>query len=1121
MIRIKMKKIYGPRNQRLTKAWTYFMTVILCTIFSWHWQLITVVNADPVSRAYVAYQTSPFDQHERKMNPNGTQNPLLKSKIRWNERNRPKSKIIQHDSGGPDGNENCPMAFRVGVTHRSRGGASDPLGSSSGGGFGSGSGSSSSILSAPVIFPIHPADGPGKEVLYLHSSEYLDMIQPSNDEDTLSSQNGRSMIMDDQYPLLFEGSSFARGASPIILDANADGVPDALFVDYDGGVTVVGLDYDTHYNDHSQQLSSNANPKKPTRYLLERQIPRLCMRKDWVDLFLNETLMDELYTTTTTSQKERSSLLNPLHTFFEYSTDTQDHGTIRGTSGNLLQLDVHVTADLEKRKNAVISDNSDNGQDMESNTLHSSRRRLEEITPTNSNEGEIVETVEHQNMDTLYYSAHNDIGPYDDDISMYYSHKDAYYQQFPDEEEETQIHDTQDSGQTLDAATKLEIENGEVEDNNNQDEIIDGDDFDYYRSYDDDYYFHSHQNADFYKDENYLHIPPHALSTPTHVEIPLSWKDPNPNKISRAFNEYVLIAVSYYLDEDEFDGFKRYKRFKNKSGGDDTEAERGKYLASALTIYNVEHGHISHKIHLDTSTDFSAPVDESWKNSSHTYNGMGAFALASPVAADVDGDGIMEAFIGTSMGIVHCVSLPYLYPSHGFPVQMMFPIDQPILLEDVFGDTNLEIFVIDNGGNVVCLDHKGNTHWHRDLLGSFERQNDNVEIRGTSAMVMGDIDGNGSPEIIISAKVKRKQQHLADTIRIFAIDAKTGDDISNFPRDISILSTNEANDNASRNYANDMMVVTPLLVDLHEHQNHWMARIRKNHENFKKGGKVNDIDYFNNVSRTKSKSTHGGKSIGLHIIQPILSDLHIIEGGSGCAQTLHVGDEVHAPVVVDDIHGTGALDLVIATASGEVMTLEVSDSVPFHPLNSKSSPTKAIHGYSASSGIFVLKHSRQYRNSLGVVTKVTFEIFDNRPGVQQEPSRKEYYIEMRDGVSSSRPIFQKKYNATGLYTENIHIPYGPGYYAISLILRTSHGLVFEDVFHLGYNINYADGLVMIFLIPLAIFIVPLFCFRKKSNWENDEDAGDGSREIGTLGKSLPTFQSKNNSSFFNILGRKI
>jgi hypothetical protein len=232
-----------------------------------------------------------------------------------------------------------------------------------------------------------------------------------------------------------------------------------------------------------------------------------------------------------------------------------------------------------------------------------------------------------------------------------------------------------------------------------------------------------------------------------------------------------------------------------------------------------------------------------------------------------------------------------------------------------------------------------------------------------------------------------------------------------------------------------------------------------------------------------------------------------MEADSGCFQSISIGDEILAMVQADDVHGTNSLDLVVSTASGNIVTLE--SQAPFHPLNvwnngeMRGRTNTFAHGYSASQGIFVHEISRQFRDIFGVYVPVTFEIFDNRPNIQNEPDKRVYNVEIREGTS--RTLFRKTYAATGIYTERIYIPYGPGYYTVSAVLKTTHGLVYEDIFHLGYNVNYMGGFGLLLWLPLAIASACiLLCGTSKSHWDDDDYEGDSRNDRqGILGSSLP------------------
>merc|ERR1712218_254822 len=129
---------------------------------------------------------------------------------------------------------------------------------------------------------------------------------------------------------------------------------------------------------------------------------------------------------------------------------------------------------------------------------------------------------------------------------------------------------------------------------------------------------------------------------------------------------------------------------------------------------------------------------------------IGAFALSPPSVADIDGNGDEDIIMGASMGIIYCLHARHMCNREGWPVQIQNPIESRILLEDVLGDTNLEIFVLDTAGNIYCFNAKGEIIWRRDLISSIAPE---AEIRGISPMTMGDVDGDGMLDLVVSIKL--------------------------------------------------------------------------------------------------------------------------------------------------------------------------------------------------------------------------------------------------------------------------------------------------------------------------------------------------------------------------------
>lgn len=849
------------------------MFIVFCIIL-----LRTAAVADPISKPYIAYRTSPFDTTPSIITPLDKHNFL-------EELATPIHSMLNK----------CASPWNITIKH------SVPVSKSQ---------ISSPVIAKPVIYPQHSV-GPNKSILFLHFREVMDMINFGN----LDHQ-------EDSFPILFQGSTFL--ASPIITDANLDGTEDAILVDYNGIITSIGLGTSSSQNENDQYQRH--------RFFREKDIPKLYVQKDWVKNAWN--------TTTSVGELDPKPNINPIHSYFEYSSEwSSSHNTnmfVRGERADIIHQSIHLVNNIEKAK----------------------QRRLEEES-SNDEMSSSVDTVQD------FPDYHN---------SKYYS------EQQQQQEKEKDIEDDIDSSSV--------VEN--------------------YYLYDDDYFrkfgessYNEAQRHFFYKDENYIPLPPHVLSTPALFHVK---QDHHSDFMHTKYDEYLAIAVSYYFDEDD------HHHYSDDSHKNMTEAIRGQYMSTAIVIYDIQQNSFTQEIHLDLSTDFTAPLpsttdieDENPQWNDENYNGFISLALASPTPVDLDGDGKIEILLGTSMGRIYCVCATL--GDQIFSVQMSGRIEKPIVVDDLLygeGNEHLEILAIDSLANIICLTNLGVKIWTKPLVP------DGIVANSTSEIILTDVNGDGNIDIVVSVITEKYLQ-------LHALHPKDGSSLDGYPKEFQIESE----------FTLEYGLLSP----------------------------------------TVASST---------IIQAVGSTLYVFDTTVDCIYDYDLGDIILS-LVSGDADSDDGLDIIATTPSG-IVSLDTAIL-----LETSKIGTVTLH---------VDTSSRTWRNFRGFKIPVKFSIVDS--GAGNRNVNKTYKIEMVVAKSSSEVIFRNEYMQHGSYSEHVPFPFPPGFYSITIRLR-SDGKLIEETIHFGFHVD--TPLLVVFkwmiLIPLFLTLVLIFSLRPRSINEstfNDNDS---------------------------------
>ena len=345
--------------------------------------------------------------------------------------------------------------------------------------------------------------------------------------------------------------------------------------------------------------------------------------------------------------------------------------------------------------------------------------------------------------------------------------------------------------------------------------------------------------------------------------------------------------------------------------------DMSKYIGGAIVVYDLEMRRMKWYQHLDLTTDSTQ---------------FRAYIYSAPTVVDLDGDGYLEIVVGTSVGFIYALNHygQSPHPPHPIPPSRA---KNPFLIhhidEGVAGKV-LEGFPIQMGeiqGQVIAADINddgeveivaGDT---RGNVAAFSITAKEVWERHTGSLIaqgatVGDVNGDGRTEVVITSTGGH----------IWVLDGRTGKDVGGFPF-----------------RTHGRVMVPALLVDL--------------------------------------TPGRGSGRKGLHIV--VLSFdgyLYIVDGRTGCADAIDVGETSYSMVLADQVDGGDDLDLIVSTMNGNVYCFQTPAT--YHPLKAWSSQNQARNVHFprlGREGIFFLPGSRQFRDVGTESFSVSFEVVDSRP----------------------------------------------------------------------------------------------------------------------------------------------
>ncbi|KAK6943074.1 hypothetical protein RJ641_028451 [Dillenia turbinata] len=225
------------------------------------------------------------------------------------------------------------------------------------------------------------------------------------------------------------------------------------------------------------------------------------------------------------------------------------------------------------------------------------------------------------------------------------------------------------------------------------------------------------------KEEDYLYIDSHILCTPVIADI-------DNDGVSE-----MIVAVSHFFDHEYYDNQEHRKEL-----GD---IDIGKYVASAIVVFNLDTKQVKWTANLDLSTD---------------SGNFRAYIYSSPTVIDLDGDGNLDILVGTSFGLFYVLD----HKGHvreKFPLEMA-EIQGSVVAADINDDGKIELVTTDVHGNVAAWTAQGVEIWEKHLKSLIPQ-----------GPTIGDVDGDGHTDIVVPTL----------SGNIFVLSGKDGSEVRPYP----------------------------------------------------------------------------------------------------------------------------------------------------------------------------------------------------------------------------------------------------------------------------------------------------------------------------------------------------
>lgn len=479
----------------------------------------------------------------------------------------------------------------------------------------------------------------------------------------------------------------------------------------------------------------------------------------------------------------------------------------------------------------------------------------------------------------------------------------------------------------------------------------------------------------------------------------------------------------------------------------------------------------------DDYVDESMWGDEEWTEVKHEkledYVNVDSHILCTPVIADIDNDGVSEMIVAVSYFFdheyydnqEHIKELGDIdigkYVAGGIVVfnldtkQIKWTAELDLSTDtsdfrayiyssptvvDLDGDGNLDILVGTSYGMFYVLDHHGKVREKFPL--------EMAEIQG--AVVAADVNDDGKIELV-----------TADTHGNVAVWTPKG--VLIWEKHLKSLIPQGPTVGDVDGDGHTELVVPTLSGKIHVLDGRDGSSIGR--YPYPTHGRIMNQVLLVDLSKPKEKKK------GLTIVTTSFDGyLYLIDGPTGCADVVDIGETSYSMVLADNVDGGDDLDLIVTTMNGNVFCF--STPSPHHPLKAWRLPGQGRNNVANRynrEGIYVTHPSRAFRDEEGKSFWVEIEIVDNYryPSGHQGPYKVTTSLLVPGNYQGERTIKQNHtYDQPGKYRIKLPTVSVRTTGTVLVEMVDKNGLYFSDDFSLTFHMHYYKLLKWLLVLPM-------------------------------------------------------